>query len=262
MSEQNKSLSNDETKPIKSASNRKHPAIIIFALLVIIFLGIIIAPKTDFKNEWDVVGIEYEESKKITDPTIRQQETARILKNMIEVRDKYPYHGRLYLNTAVMFHSLGMLDSAFSNAYLALQKGGGGTVNQLDPFAMDVMIKSTIQKAQFFFNNKDTANAILTFKSTNYLIAHPFIKKTIGSFYANFGSADSALKYLYQAYLMNNRDSEIFYNVGLTYYRRNNIDSAMYFLNQAVTMNPKDAQAAGLINQIKSQGSNENAKNN
>lgn len=61
---------------------------------------------------------------------------------------------------------------------------------------------------------------------------------------------------------MNNRDSEIFYNVGLTYYRRNNIDSAMYFLNQAVTMNPKDAQAAGLINQIKSQGSNENAKNN
>ncbi len=262
MSEQNEILDKNDEKLAKALNNRQHPAIIIFALLVIVFLGVIIAPKTDFKNEWDKVGIEYEESKKITDPTIRQQEFTRILKEMIEVRDKYPYHGRLYLNTAVMFHSLGILDSAFNNAYLALQKGGGGTVNQLDPFAIDVMIKSTIQKAQFFFNNKDTANAITTFKSTNAIIPHPFIKKTIGSFYANFGSSDSALKYLYEAYLMNNRDSEIFYYVGLTYFKKNNIDSAMYFLNQAVTMNPKDNQAAGLINQIKSQGNNENAKNN
>lgn len=254
MIEQGENLSNNDNKQDKSANNRQHPAVVIFALLVITFLGVIIAPKTDFKNEWDSVGIEFEESRKITDPAIRQQEFTRILKNMIEVRDKYPYHGRLYLNTAVMFHSLGILDSAFSNAYLALQKGGGGTVNQIDPFAIDVMIKSTIQKAQFFFSKNDTANALLTFKSTNSLIPHPFIKKTIGSFYANFGSSDSALKYLYEAFLMDNRDSEIFYNVGLTYYKRKNIDSAMYFLNQAVTMNPQDAQASGLINQIKSEG--------
>ncbi len=262
MNEQNEIVNSDNNLKKNDQANRQHPALIIYAILVVIFLGIIIAPKTDFKNTWDVVGAEFESTKKISDPNIRRNEYLRILKEMIKIRDTYPYHGRLYLNTAIMFNALGMPDSAFQNAYLAYKKGGGGTVNQIDPFAIDIMLKETIRKAQAFFDNKDTLQALQTFKYTNSLISHPFLNKTIGSFYANFGSSDSALQYLYKAYQANNRDSEIFYFVGLTYYKKHNLDSALYFLNQAIKMNPKDAQSANLINQIKSQGQNADTKNN
>ncbi|HRP01872.1 MAG TPA: hypothetical protein PLE30_04400 [Candidatus Kapabacteria bacterium] len=246
----------------KSPASRRSPVLIIFAVIVISFLGIIIAPKSNFKNDWDIIGKQYEESKAISDPKLRQEAFMTSLKEMIAMRNKYPEHARLYLNTAVIFQALNMPDSAFKNAYTALKKGGDGTVNQINSFAIDIMLKSTIQKAQVFFMQKDTVDALNTFKYANSLIQHPFLGKTIGSFYANFGSADSALKYLYQSYKLNNRDSEVFYFVGLTYYKGNKIDSAIYFLNQAITMNPNEQQAKSLINLITSQGNNENSKHN
>jgi len=244
-------VSSDGTK----IDTRRHPAVVIYASLLIIFVGIIITPKLDFNNPWNVIANKFEAAKKISDPNARNQVFVESLREMIELRDKFPYHGRLYLNTAYLFFSAGMMDSAIHNSSKALELGGGGTVNKIDQMAFDIFTKATIQKAGSYFSKGDTANSLLTFKKSLYMMpTNPAISRIIGNFYANFGSTDSAFRYLANAQKFAPNDADIYYSIGLSYFRLKKFDSAQIFLNYSLKINPNYQNSKELLNQINKVG--------
>lgn len=262
------SAKNETTNPeLNVEKNRKHPAVVLYTSYIVGLLLLITIPRINFNNEWDKIGLQYQEAMKISDPSTRSQEMTRLLNQMLVVNQKYPNHSRLMLNTSYMYYNLGMLDSAIELSKRALQKGGGGTVNQIEPQAYDIILKATIQKANIQFANKDTTAALNTFKYSNSFINHPFLNKTIGAFYANYDSPDSAIQYLYRSYSKGSPDSELFYLVGLSYHKKNNIDSALIFLKESLVINPNNQLSKDLMNKIKPQESTTekgatNAKNN
>jgi len=234
-------------------NKRKHPALIIYVAFILIYVGLIIAPKTDFDNDWNKALTKFERAKTITDPNLRQQEFFIALKELNDLKNKYPYHGKLYLNSAYFYFTLGQLDSAIVNSYLALRIGGGGLVNSYDSQAIDIFLRSTLNKATYFFQRGDTISALNTFKfSHNLLPNNPVLSRIIGNYYAMYGNLDSAKKYTDLSYIHNPKDIETLYNYALIYKRQGKLDTALIIINTALNSNPKHEQFHKLLEQINS----------
>ena len=246
--------SNDEVVQNKKEFylKKKHPSVIIFTALLLIFIGLIIIPDTNMLDSWHKLSTEFEQAKKIQDDNLRGKEYFRIIGDMTKLRDKHPYHGRLWVNLGYMYYYIARFDSAQNLAYQGLKIGGGGEVNRIDEMANEVFMKSTINMANAFYRNLDTASALNTFKNAyNMLPGQPALSKIIGSYFANFGSTDSAMFYLSKSLSLNQRDPETFYAIALSYYRSNKPDSAMIFLNQSLKLNPQYGDAQNLQKLIK-----------
>jgi tetratricopeptide (TPR) repeat protein len=238
----------DSTSLIKE----KNSILYIYAGFIFFIFILVVIPDTKFDDTWSVATTEFQDAIKISDKVKQAEIFNNSINVLIQQIHKHPYHARLYSMLGYMYLIIGNWDSCISNQAIAIKKGSGGAVNQVEFKAMDMIINATVNKAQAFLRMKDSIGCMNVFKhSLSIIPENQQLLKITGGFYTDFAMPDSSLKYLYSAIKYNPNDPEVLYLLGYSYYLKNVPDSAIIYLSKAVAVNSNYEQAKNLLNIIK-----------
>jgi tetratricopeptide (TPR) repeat protein len=242
-------LSNKEISLTKN--KEKNLILFVYSGLIIFIFLLVVLPDSKFDDPWNTATVEFQDAIKLTD----KQKQSEIFKNSIDVLIKqihiHPYHARLYSMLGYMYLITGNWDSCISNQSMAIKLGSGGLVNQIEFKAAEIIINATVNKAKKLLKMKDTLGCMNTFRhSLSIIPQNQKLLKFTGGFFSDFRQPDSSLKYLYASAQYNNKDPEVMYLLGYSYYLKNNPDSAKIYLSGAIAINSNYTQAKNLLNKL------------
>ena len=224
-----------------------------FALLVFMILWF--KPyNINLKDPWYEGAVLIDSARKEIDTNRRKvllNEAGKILTEQVQ---KHPYHARVHYLYGFYWFDRQNWDSTIFHQKEAIRLGAGGTVNQVEYNAQEILNVALGNKVTALLNSgrlKEAADAVEYAKTPEMF--NPGIDKYRGIIYSRQGNSDSALFYLlrYKAVVPN--DANNLANIAISYTQKNMRDSAQVYISQALKLDPTNANANFLNSQMKSQ---------
>jgi len=224
-----------------------------FALFV--FMIIWLNPfNVNVKDAWYEGAILLDSARKEIDTNQRRVllgEAGKILTQQVQ---KHPYHARVHYLYGFYWYDRQNWDSSIFHEKEAIRLGAGGTVNQIEYNAQEILNTALGNKVTALLNSgqlKEAADAVEYAKTPEMF--NPGIDKYRGIIYSRLGNADSALFCFLRYKQTNPNDANNLANIAISYNQKNMRDSALVYINQALKLDPTNANANFLNSQLKSQ---------
>jgi len=224
-----------------------------FALFV--FLIIWFNPfNVNFKDPWYEGAVLIDSARNVIDTNQRNILLGNAGKILTEQVQKHPYHARVHYLYGFYWSALQNWDSAIFHQKEAIRLGAGGTVNQIEYKAQEMLNLALGNKVQALLDagKLNEASGVLEYAKTPEML-NPAIDKYRGIIYSREGNADSALSCLLRYKIANPNDANNLANIAISYNHKNMRDSALVYINQALKLDPTNANANFLNSQLKSQ---------
>jgi len=224
-----------------------------FALLV--FIIIWFNPfNVNFKDPWYKAAVLIDSARNVIDTNQRNVLLDNAGKILTEQVRKHPYHARVHYLYGFYWSALQNWDSAIFHQKEAIRLGAGGTVNQIEYKAQEMLNLALGNKVTPLLDagKLNEAAGVLEYAKTPEIL-NPAIDKYRGIIYSRQGNADSALSCLLRYKIANPNDANNLANIAISYNHKNMRDSALVYINQALKLDPGNANANFLNSQLKGQ---------
>lgn len=183
-------------------------------------------------------------AKKVNDPILKEKILSQAGQLMGEQVRKHPYHARVHFLYGYYWFQRQNWDSVIFHQKEAIRLGAGGTVNQIEYEAQNMLNSALINKVMGLCTEGKYNQAFETVeKSRTANMVNPDLMKFKGLIYSREGKADSALVYLLKYNKTNPNDADNLSNIGIAYAQRNRRDSALIYIEKALQINPENANA-------------------
>lgn len=224
-----------------------------FALFI--FMIIWFKPfNVNLKDPWYEAAELIDSAKNVTDTTQQKSLKDQAGKKMAELVQKHPYHARVHYLYGYYWFNRQNWDSAIFQEKEAIRIGAGGTVNQVEYAAQDMLNAALSNKVIALLNTgnlKGAADVLENAKTPNMF--NPGIDKYRGIIYSRQGNADSALSCFLRYKAADPNDANNLTNIAISYNQKNMRDSARVYINQALKLDPKNANANLINSQLNGQ---------
>jgi len=224
-----------------------------FALFV--FMIIWFKPyNVHLKDPWYEGAVLIDSARKLSDPNQRNvllNEAGKILTEQVQ---KHPYHARVHYLYGFYWYDRQNWDSTIFHQKEAIRLGAGGTVNQVEYNAQEILNTALGNKVTALLNSgnlKGAADAVEHAKTPEMI--NPGLDKYKGIIYSRQGYSDSALFYFLKYKSANPNDANNLANIAISYNQKSMRDSAIVYINEALKLDPTNANANYLNSQLKSQ---------
>jgi len=223
------------------------------ALFLVVFLFLWFAPHVTLEDSWNEGVNLVNASRVINDPATKQatlDKAGVVIKDVVRL---HPYHARAHFFLAYYYDDAGDYDAAIAEAKEAIRLGSGGTVNQVEHIARDVIVDASIKKAKPLTARKDYAGARRILEDA-YAIqpASRSLLTALGNLAALEQSWDSEQKYFGQLLEIDPKDDETWFVMARIALARNRTPEALGYLEKSVALNPNRAAAQDLLSKLKS----------
>lgn len=208
----------------------------------------------NFKDAWYEGAVLIDSARNVIDTNQRNVLLGKAGKILTEQVQKHPYHARVHYLYGFYWSALQNWDSAIFHQKEAIRLGAGGTVNQVEYKAQEMLNLALGNKLTPLLNSGklNEAAVVLEYANTPEML-NPAIDKYRGIIYSRQGNADSALSCLLRYKVANPNDANNLANIAISYNQKNMKDSAQVYVNQALKLDPANANANFLNSQLKSQ---------
>jgi len=208
----------------------------------------------NIKDPWHEGALLIDSARNVTDTNQRNFLLGKAGKILTEQVQKHPYHARVHYQYGFYWYARQNWDSAIFHQKEAIRLGAGGTVNQVEYKAQEMLNLALGSKVTALLNSgnlKEAADAVEYAKTAEMF--NPGIDKYRGIIYSREGNSDSALSCFlrYKAVVPN--DANNLANIAISYNQKNMRDSALVYINQTLKLDPANANANFLNSQLKSQ---------
>ena len=208
----------------------------------------------NLKDPWYEGAVLIDSARKMIDPNRRKvllDEAGKILTEQVE---KHPYHARVHYLYGFYWFDRQNWDSSIFHEKEAIRLGAGGTVNQVEYKAQEMLNLALGNKVTALIDGGklNEAAGVLEYAKTPNM-HNPALDKYRGIIYSRLGNADSALSCLQRYKMANPNDANNLANIAISYNQKNMRDSALVYINQALKLDPANANANFLNSQLKSQ---------
>ena len=220
-----------------------------------IFLIIWFKPfNVNLKDPWYAGAQLIDSSRKVLDTNQRKVLLAEAGKIMAEQVQKHPYHARVHYIYGFYWFDRQNWDSAIFQQKEAIRLGAGGTVNQVEYSAQEMLNLALGNKVTGLINagNLKEAASVLEYAKTPEMF-NPGIDKYKGVIFSRQGNPDSALFCFLRYKAANPNDANNLTNIAIAYNQKNMRDSARVYINQALKLDPTNANANFMNSQLNSQ---------
>ena len=224
-----------------------------FALFV--FLIIWFNPfNVNFKDPWYEGAVLIDSARNVTDTNQRNILLGKAGKILTKQVQKHPYHARVHYLYGFYWSAVQNWDSAIFHQKEAIRLGAGGTVNQVEYKAQEMLNLALGNKVTALLDagKLNEAAGVLEYAKTPEMY-NSSIDKYRGIIYSRQGNADSALSCLLRYKMANPNDANNLANIAISYNQKNMRDSTLVYINQALKLDPANANANFLNSQLKSQ---------
>ena len=231
----------------------RHLLPLCFALFV--FIIIWFNPlNVNLKDPWYKGAVLLDSARKEIDPNRREVLLGQAGKILTEQVQKHPYHARVHYLYGFYWLDRQNWDSVIFQQKEAIRLGAGGTVNQVEYQAQEILNLALANKVPALIDagKLTEASRVLEYAKTPEML-NPTIDKYRGIIYSRQGHADSALACLLRYKVANPNDANNLANIAISYNHKNMRDSALVYINQALKLDPTNANANFLNSQLKSQ---------
>ena len=208
----------------------------------------------NLKDPWYEGAVLIDSARNVIDTNQRTVLLGKAGKILTEQVQKHPYHARVHYLYGFYWSALQNWDSAIFHQKEAIRFGAGGTVNQVEYKAQEMLNLALGNKVTPLLNSGklNEAAGVLEYAKTPKML-NPAIDKYRGIIYSRQGNADSALSCLLRYKMANPNDANNLANIAISYNQKNMRDSAMVYINEALKLDPTNANANFLNSQLKSQ---------
>jgi tetratricopeptide (TPR) repeat protein len=206
------------------------------------------------KDPWYEGAQLIDSARKVIDTNRRRVLLSEAGKILAEQVQKHPYHARVHYLYGFYWFDLHNWDSAIFQQKEAIRLGAGGTVNQVEFSALEMLNAALSNKMTALLNtgNLEEAAAVLEYAKTPEMF-NPGIDKFRGVIYSRQGNADSALTCFLRYRASQPNDANNLTNIAIAYNQKNMRDSARLYINQALKLDPANANANLVNSQLNSQ---------
>ena len=255
-------IKNEKVIAEKKSVTKSRPALHIsyrrflpLCFTLFVFLIIWFNPfNVNLKDPWYKGAVLLDSARKEIDPNRREVLLSVAGKILSEQVQKHPYHARVHYLYGFYWSAVQNWDSAIFHQKEAIRLGAGGTVNQVEYKAQEMLNLALGNKVQALLDagKLNEASGVLEYAKTPEML-NPAIDKYRGIIYSREGNADSALSCLLRYKIANPNDANNLANIAISYNHKNMRDSALVYINQALKLDPTNANANFLNSQLKSQ---------
>jgi tetratricopeptide (TPR) repeat protein len=230
-------------------NNKKILVFVPFAIFVVLFLLAWTGREVDLKDPWyRAVGI-LEEGRKEKDPELSAKlidSSGRMLDDLLE---KYPFHARVHFFKGFYFITKKNWDSAIVELKITIDKGKGGTVNQVEFQASKMLVNATINRANEMMKQKKIQHGINLMQDIlEYAPRSVNLWNHAAYFHQSIQQLDSAIVYYNKALQIdpNFKPSKqnlvgIYKMYGNYYINLNKLAIARQYFERSLRIMPKDA---------------------
>jgi len=255
-------IKNEKVIAEKKSVTKSRPALHIsyrrflpLCFTLFVFLIIWFNPfNVNLKDPWYKGAVLLDSARKEIDPNRREVLLGVAGKILSEEVQKHPYHARVHYLYGFYWFDRQNWDSVIFQQKEAIRLGAGGTVNQVEYKAQEMLNLALGNKVQALLDagKLNEASGVLEYAKTPEML-NPAIDKYRGIIYSREGNADSALSCLLRYKIANPNDANNLANIAISYNHKNMRDSALVYINQALKLDPTNANANFLNSQLKSQ---------
>ena len=222
---------------------------------VLIFMIIWFKPyNVNLKDPWYEGAALVDSARKVTDTNQRNFLLNEAGRKIAEQVQKHPYHARIHYLYGYYWLNRQNWDSAIFQQKEAIRIGAGGTVNQVEYAAQEMLNAALTNKVTALINTgnfKEAADALENAKTPEMF--NRVIDKYMGVIYSRQGNADSALFCFLRYKASYPNDADNLANIAISYHQKNMRDSARIYVNQALKLDPNNVNANLINSQLNSQ---------
>jgi len=255
-------IKNEKVIAEKKSVTKSRPALHIsyrrflpLCFTLFVFLIIWFNPfNVNLKDPWYKGAVLLDSARKEIDPNRREVLLGVAGKILSEQVQKHPYHARVHYLYGFYWFDRQNWDSVIFQQKEAIRLGAGGTVNQVEYKAQEMLNLALGNKVPALIDagKLNEASGVLEYAKTPEML-NPSIDKYRGIIYSRQGNADSALACLLRYKIANPTDANNLANIAISYNHKNMRDSAIVYINEALKLDPTNANANFLNSQLKSQ---------
>ncbi len=208
----------------------------------------------NLKDPWYEGAALIDSARKVIDTNQRKVLLGEAGKILTEQIQKHPYHARVHYLYGFYWFDRQNWDSAIFQQKEAIRIGAGGTVNQVEYKAQEILNAAISNKVTALLNSgklKEAADVLEYAKTPE--MPNPVIDKYRGIIYSRQGNADSALFYFLRYKAADPNDANTLTNIAISYNQKNMKDSARVYINKALKLDPNNANAISVNSQLNSQ---------
>ncbi|MFP4526911.1 MAG: tetratricopeptide repeat protein [Candidatus Kapaibacterium sp.] len=246
-----------------SLKNKKMLAAIPFAVMLILFILVWTTENPKVIDPWFRAAQMVDSSRKVDDPALQKELLEQGGQRLRELVKEHPYHARVHFLLGFYYTTAQKYDSAITELKVAINRGKGGLVNQVEFQAADLLAQAALNKAIQEFQTGDQKQSINTLsEAIEYNPRSPELYAQLGMVYHQLQQLDSAGVYYKKALKLNpqiqparNNYAQIEFFNGTQLLKQNKVDKAMKHYKQAFNFGNENPQ---LMNNI---GQNLMAKN-
>ncbi len=208
----------------------------------------------NLKDPWYEGAELIDSARNVTDTNQRKVLLSEAGKILAEQVQKHPYHARVHYLYGFYWFDRQNWDSAIFQQKEAIRLGVGGTVNQVEFSAQEMLNAALGNKMTAVLNtgNLKEAADVLEYAKTPEMF-NPGIDKYRGVIYSRQGNVDSALFCFLRYKVSQPNDANNLTNIAISYNQKNMRDSALAYINQALKLDPTNANANVINSQLNSQ---------
>jgi Tfp pilus assembly protein PilF len=243
--------------------NKKFRAVIPFVLMALLFVAIWATENPKVTDPWYAAAQLVDSSRKVEDPELKKKLLEKGGSELRRLVEKHPYHARVHFLLGFYYLNAQKHDSAMAEFKVAINKGKGGLVNQVEFQAADLLATAALQKSVKQFQSGKQKQARYTLlDAAEYQTRSPQLFSQLGIYYHQSQMLDSARRYYRKALKLNpkiqparNNYANMEFYFGNQNLRKNKIQKAIEHYKTAFQYGNENAD---LMNKI---GQNLMAKN-
>lgn len=204
--------------------------------------------KPKITDEWYKGAILVDSADKVVDPGVKKNlldSGGLILKQQAKL---HPYHARVWFLYGYYFLRNDNWDSCIYAEKKAIELGAGGTVNQVEYKAAE-LLNYALDRKLSGVHNLDSAIKVLEGAITPNFENNALFKLK-GFTYFNYNQNDSCIVYLERFYSKVNNDFDAMRILAYCYYRKGMKEKALYYATEAKKIKPDNPDINSLINQL------------
>ena len=224
-------------------------------ITLLVFIVIWTNPlKIKVNDPWYEGAMLVDSARHVTDTSQRNILMEQAGKKLAEQVRLHPYHAHVHHFYAYYWLIRQNWDSVIFQEKEAIRIGAGGTVNQIDQEAQELLNEALDKKIKplISMGKYNEALVILENAKTPNLI-NPEIDQNKGIIFSRQGNPDSALACFIRYKQSNPKDANNLANIAISYLQKNNRDSARKYINDALKIDPNNAHAKQVSAELISQ---------
>jgi len=223
-------------------------AFIPLGIAIILFGFVWIDVDVDLQDPWYRAATKIQKSRSIEDKNEKITMLEEGGQELRELVAKHPYHARVHYLLGFYYTESKKWDSAIVELKIAIEKGKGGLVNQVDIEAQNMIKAPILNRTNTFLNANEIAKARI---SNDEGIAinpkEPLFWLQGGMIHEQLRQTDSALFYYERSYSLDNRNEEtkkrlvnVYFNYGNHFFVKKDFPTALSFFMKTLDFKPNN----------------------